>query len=76
VDGAVPYRYSWIAETVRLWAKAHGAAVVDLWAMGRFSGEYGAAQGWFGFGVSDVHPSDSGFVALSAPINQLIVNGV
>lgn len=75
VDAAVPYRYSWIAETQRAWAQAHGAAIVDLWALGRFSGEYGAAQGWFGFGVTDVHPSDAGFTAFAAPIIDLILAG-
>lgn len=72
-DAAVPYRYSWIADTLRSWARSMGAAIVDLWAFGRFSGEYANTQGWFVFGVPDVHPSDSGFVTLSAPITDLIV---
>lgn len=71
-DTSSPYKYPRIAAILHEWAASIGAAVVDMWAAGRHSGEYVAGLNWFGFGLVDVHLATAGSVAYSDAVMSLI----
>lgn len=71
-DTSVPYKYPRIAGIQREWAASIGAAVVDTWALGRYSGEYAVGLNWFGFGLADVHLATAGSIAYRDLVLSLI----
>jgi lysophospholipase L1-like esterase len=73
-DATSPYRFARIAAELHEWARAIGAAVVDLWAFGRYSAEYGNSLGWWGLTATDVHPSTAGYTAMAAPIIDVLTH--